>query len=88
MKTWDKSPSSTLEYIWDWTEWLGNDSIAEFTLENTPGIVIDSFIKVDQKIIVWVSGGTLNEHETVTCKVETVGGRKEERTAIFDVKQR
>lgn len=85
-----KDPGARLDYTWDWTDWLTgiSDTIESAvvtpsgTLTATPGAVSAG------RVTSYVAGGTAGATETVVCRVTTVGGRIDERTLYFRVKQR
>lgn len=88
MKTWEKDPNSVLDYEWDWSSWLDTDNISQVSLVATGGLVIDSSTIGDGIVTVWISGGTVGTQGMVTCSITTSEGRKEDRSAIFIIKQR
>ncbi len=87
-----KDPDAVLDYVWDWTSWLGgDDSITAHTV-TTPavddGVTIDSSTVDGGKVTVWLSGGTARQAYDVTCRIVTAGGRTDERTSRFRVQER
>lgn len=89
MKTFEKDPEAVLDYKWDWTEWLGEDTIQTVLITVEAGdIVIEEEISDSKTVTVWLSGGTINEPTIVTCRVTTAEGRTDERSARFYVKDR
>lgn len=84
MKTFEKKEYAVKDYIFDWTDWLGVDSIQASSVL-ADGVIIDSSDFADGKVTVWVSGGTAGEVGSVTCQITTVQGRKEEKTALFEI---
>jgi hypothetical protein len=68
MRTWEKDPSATLDWKFNWTNWL---SAAE---------EISSATVTANTVTVWLSGGTLGESYTVNCRITTNQGRTDERT--------
>jgi hypothetical protein len=78
-KTFVKDPDSTLDYTWDWTEWLGEDVIdtAIFTAET---LTINLSTKTDKTATVWLSGGVPYKTYKVTCRITTPANRTEDRT--------
>lgn len=91
MKTFLKDPAAILDYVWDWHDWLGTDTITEISFTVPEGITIledPSPSELDGVVTAWFSGGTLNSSYIVTCKIVTVGGRTDERSGIFKIKDR
>lgn len=85
-----KDPDAVLDYGFDWTKWLGSDTISESTWTASAGIT-----KVTPEILpggkitrVWVNGGTAGTDYTLTNRVVTAGGRTEERTMTLRCEQR
>jgi len=85
-------PDATLDYEWDWTAWLGTDTITtaeiilptgdDVTLTATPAFV-DAGI-----VTTWLSGATLGMSYRVTCRVTTTAGRTDDRTITVSCRQR
>lgn len=88
MKTFVKDPSAVLDYAWDWVDWLGTDTIDTFNFTLPDDLAEDSSSEADGIVTIWVSGGVLNKSYIVTCTITTPIGRTDERSAIFNVKDR
>jgi hypothetical protein len=87
-----KDPGATLDYSADWRQWLAaiGDSLAShdaFAAADA-SITIDAVIDTAGLITAFASGGVVNELEPVTFHVETVGGRKDDRTIYLKIVQR
>lgn len=86
LKIFHKDSNATLDYIWDWTDWLGDD---QDTLMNhsfttsSPELTIELSEQTEQTATVWLKGGIPYTNYFVTCHVHTMGGRDEDRTAHF-----
>lgn len=77
----DKDPNSTLDYVIDWEDWLGADTITDSTWVATAGITIDDGDQfTDTTATVWLSGGTDRATYLVTNHITTAAGRQEDRT--------
>jgi len=91
MTTYKKDPNATLDYTVDWSAWL--TPIAD-TISGTPVWVLSSGLtKVSQSnttttATIFVSGGVLDETETVTCRISTVGLRTDDRTVNLKMTSR
>jgi hypothetical protein len=84
MTRFSKDPDSILDYMMDWSRWLGEDEITSATWEaSDAGITIDSQANTTSTATVWVSGGTVDETYTLTCRIVTTEGRTEDRS--FDI---
>lgn len=78
-----KDPDSVLDYQVDWASWLGTDVISVSTFNVPTGLTKNSEGNTDTTSTVWLSGGTVNQIYTVTCRIVTTGGRTVDRS--FDV---
>lgn len=89
----DKDPNAVLDYVFDWTEWLGEDTVAshEFLVSpsnHTDCVEVDSSDEDEGIITVWVSKGRAGSTYKLTCRVVTAGGRTEDRTVNLRMKHR
>lgn len=86
-----KDPDAVLDYTLDWAAWLTDiaDTIASHTVTATSGITCDSSTVSGNKVIMWLSGGTV-EGTTyqVTCQIVTTGGRTDERSISVKIQER
>ena len=88
-QTWVKDPQSTLDYVFDWSHWLGVlDQITSAVFSATPGIDIVSETFEETQAEVWLGGGTDGNSYDVTCHIHTLGGRRDERTARIQCQHR
>lgn len=88
-KRYIKDPDATLDYGFDWSDWLATDetiSSASWTVPD--GITEDSTEKSTTVTKVWLSGGTAGSEYTVACKVVTSDGRTDERSFVVEVVNR
>lgn len=83
-----KDPDATLDYLWDWTSWLGDDEIAFSNFFADLGIIIGSETNTATTATVWLAGGTPGVTYRVTNRITTVQGREDDRTAAVTVRQR
>jgi hypothetical protein len=84
-----KDPNAVLDYVFDWSSWLQTSetiSTATFTVES--GITKNSESNTTTNATVWLSGGTVGERYTITCRVTTNQGRTDDRSAIVRVADR
>lgn len=88
--TIDKDPNAVLDYAPDFTDWLDliTDTIASHTATAAGGVVVDSSSVVGKTVVVWVSGGTVGTPASVTVRITTVGGRIDDRTIYFRIRER
>lgn len=83
-----KDPAATLEYVFDWTAFLGTDTISVAVVTVPAGITKVSEATAAGKVTVWLLGGTVGQSYTVTCKVTTVAGRIDERSLLIRVRDK
>ena len=87
-----KDPDSTLDYVWDWHCWIGDDELASasFVVEPDNGlsIVSTSIDPETSRALVWLTGGTVEQNYLVTCRITTSGGRTDDRTVFIRVESR
>lgn len=86
-----KDPNAVLDYVVDYTDWLAtaNDTIASVAC--TPsGVTVNtsSVAPGGKKVVIWVAGGVAGSTASVTARITTVGGRIDDRTIYFKIKQR
>lgn len=99
----DKDPDAVLDYLYNWADWLTDisDYISSHTFQDVTGVVIDSSAIVDADtsadipvtvisggVRAMISGGTPGEPASATCRIVTNGGRTEDRTIIFKIRER
>lgn len=89
--TIDKDPDAYLDYTLDLTDWLSNisDTVVGVVTEEE-GVTVEEteILSNGKKIVAWVSGGTPNETGSVTFRFTTAGGRIDDRTLYFNIKER
>lgn len=83
MTLFQKDSSAVLDYGFDWSAWLGNDTIDTSTWTVDTGIAVAADpapSHTNTTTTVWLSGGTAGQTYTVTNRVITAGGRTDERS--------
>ena len=83
-----KDPNAVLDYEWDWSAWLGTDTIASHTVTAATGLTVDSSTATSTAVTAWLSGGSVGASYAVTCHVVTAAGREDDRTATITVQER
>ena len=83
-----KDPQAVLDYRWDWSAWLGADTIATATITVPTGITKDSQTNTTTAVTAWLSGGTVRTSYAVTCRIVTAAGRTDERSITIVVAER
>jgi hypothetical protein len=88
--TFIKDPNSTLDYGFDWSQWLDSgEVIAGYIITTGCGITnVYSTSTTAGSVIVWLSDGTAGNRYSVACKITTSGSRIDERTIKIDVRDR
>lgn len=90
MTIYRKDPNATLDYTVDWAEWLAPiaDTIASVVWVPSAGLVVVSASNTETAATAFVSGGTVNAQESLTCRITTAGGRTDDRTITFRITER
>lgn len=76
-------PDAKKDYVFDWTAFLGADTIASYTLTATGDVTIASDSQTDTAVTVWVSGVDDGAVGSIVCHVVTAAGREDDRTMVF-----
>lgn len=86
-----KDPDSTVDYTFDWTDWLGGDTItaATVTPDATSGVtVVGTPTWTGGKAVTcWLTGGILGATARVVCHIGTAAGRTEDQTLVLAIRQ-
>ena len=83
-----KDPDEVLDYTFDWSTYLGSDTISSDVVNVDSGLTKDSDSNDTSSVTVWLSGGTAGKAYKVASKIVTAGGRTAERTIIITVRER
>lgn len=76
-----KDPDATLDWIFDWNDWLGEfETITLATFLVDPGITVTEDTSTMKTATVWLAGGTEGQVYRVTCRVTTSDGRIDDRS--------
>ncbi len=62
MIAYTKDPDAIKDYGWDWSEFLGQDTISASTWSVDTGITVDDDDFDTTTATVWLSGGALDEN--------------------------
>ena len=87
-KRFVKDPNSVLDFVIDWSAWLGSDTISTSTWTVTDGITKTVDTKTTTTTTIWLSGGTLNAEYECLCRIVTAGGRTEDCTITIVVESK
>jgi hypothetical protein len=81
-----KDPDEILDYQVDWTDRLGEDTIATSAFTVPAGLTKDSESSTDTAATVWLSGGTLAASYEILNRITTAGGRTMDQTVKIRIK--
>ncbi len=86
---WLKDPDATLDWRFDWTEWLDDgETITGSVMTVSAGLVLVSQTNSVSAATVWLSGGTTGAVYSVANRITTSAGRIDERTLTIRVTNR
>lgn len=89
VRRFTKDPDAVLDYTWDWSDWLGADTITGAPTVTVPsGITKTSQSNTTTTVTAWLSGGTVGTTYDVICRIVTTGGRTDDRTIRIEVTER
>lgn len=85
-----KDPDAVLDYGFDWTAWLGSDTIVVSTWVLAAGLteVSREILAGSKKTRIWISGGTAGTDYVITNRIVTTQGRTEDRSMTLRCEQR
>lgn len=87
MTPFEQDPNDVLDYPFDWSSFLGSDTIQSSQFIADGGIMVESdAILDDSNTVVWLSGGTENKRYGVTNRIVTAGDRTKDWTIYVLVK--
>lgn len=88
----EKDPNAVLDYVFDWSTWLaGNtptETISLYEVIAAGCTAIATLLTDQNKVTVRVSGGTVDQPATVTCRITTNTGQVDDRTLTLKIKER
>lgn len=89
LKKFTKDPDAVLDYTINWAKWLpeGDQIVAVTTPDAEAGITVDSASFTATTTTVWVSGGSVGQTYKVPVHIETSGGREDDQTLEFRVRE-
>jgi len=88
VETIQKDPSAVLDFGFDWSAWLVDDTISASTWAVPSGLIKDSDSATTTTTTVWLSDGTAGSVYIVTNEIETAGGRTDQRSFRVQVVDR
>ena len=91
-KKYKKDPDATLDYEFDWSDWLTpiGDTIVSVQWVLSAGLTLVNGSNTTTSATAFVSGGVDGDQETLTCRVTTnsTPPRIDDRTVILDIQAR
>lgn len=85
-RAFQKDPDDVLDYQFDWTPWLGGDTITSYTVTAPAGLTVAESTATGTAVTVWLSGGEVGVSYPITCHVVTADGRERDRTMTIIVR--
>jgi hypothetical protein len=85
-----KDPNAILDYTFDWGPYLTplGDTISGVTWVLSTGLTKMSQSNTTTTATAFVSGGTVGETATLTCRIVTNGGRTDDRSISLKIVER
>lgn len=83
-----KDPNATLDYQWNYAEWLDTDTIASHQIIVPIGLTLVSSTHTSSAVTAWISGGTVGKTYAVVCRITTTAGRIDDRTISLEIRER
>lgn len=88
-QTFRKDPDATLDYGFDWSDWLAaGETIADSDWDIPAEIINEDEETGTDATKVWLSGGTAGTSYTITNTITTSAGRIDERSMLIIVEER
>lgn len=81
-----KDPAAVDDYTWDWTDWLGDDTISAATVTGT-GVTIDDSTTTSPTVVARISGGEAGSVGNAVCHIVTAAGREADQTLYFNIRE-
>jgi hypothetical protein len=89
MAIYIKDPDATLDFAFDWSDWLADsETISTYTITAQTGLTKTLDSQANGIVTVWVSGGTAGNWYSLACKIVTNANRTDERTMRIQVQDR
>jgi hypothetical protein len=88
MSKFIKDPDATLDWFYDWSEWLQEDEIINDAEVFPNDLILENTFIGETGVTAWLSGGVAGTKYTVTCRITTSVGRVDDRSITISVKER
>ena len=85
-----KDPNAVLDYTFDWGPYLTPlaDTIATVTWLPDTGLTVGTSSHTTTTATAFVSGGTIDTTQLLTCRIVTAGGRTDDRSISLKIVNR
>lgn len=85
MKNFVKDPDSTLDFVWDFKDWLstGDSIVSHQFITSSEDIIVEDSNESGGEITAFISGGVLGKVYEITCRVTTSLGKIDDKSANF-----
>ena len=84
-----KDPDETLDYHFDWTQFIGTDAIAsQSTVVTGASLVASASDGTNKKVNFRISGGVIDTPASIENTITTTSGQIAQRTAVIKIKSR
>lgn len=83
-----KDPNASLDYQWNWTDWLETDTISSHSVIVPSPLVLVSSSHTATAVTAWISGGVVGRTYTVICRITTASGRVDDRSITLEIRER
>ena len=95
MANFVKDPDALLDYKVDWGEWLGDDQIISALVINDPtasaqtsGLrVASTVVSASAAVVAWLSAGVVDSEYTVTVRIWTSAGRRNDECFTISIEE-
>lgn len=88
LPAFQKAPGETLDYVVDWTTWLGADTISSSAWVVPSALITGTASNSTTTATQFIGGGQAEQDYTVTNTIVTAGGRTAVRAFTIQVRQR
>ena len=86
-----KDPDDISPYAWDWTDFLGADTISTSTVTvidvEVGGVEVDEDSEASEVVTAVLSGGIAGRRYRVLCNIVTAAGNEYDQTMIVPVRE-
>ncbi len=88
IKTFTKDPNAILNYVIDWSAWLGTDAISASSWFVPEGLTQPRVAThTTTEATVWLAGGVVGIDYIVTNRITTIGGLVDDRSVQITIEE-